>query len=192
MPRADGLTRSDIDRRQVDVTFIEKLPGIRTEQLRIEQLLVEIEDALKRYKLSELVQKQERPARMVAALKPGLKPAKALLRWLQSLPPSLRLELRAGGIEERLDELTIIVGELAARTDERCRYYQGHVRTNRPFGVADIQLWLREDLMQIFMKHFPNAGEADCRSWVASILSRAGVAFPNEKKNRKRFVSGRS
>ena len=44
--------------------------------------------------------KQESPARIVATLKPGLKPARKLLAWLKSLPVGVLIELQAGDLAD--------------------------------------------------------------------------------------------
>jgi hypothetical protein len=143
------------------------------------------------YKARLTADSQERPARIVAALEPGLKPTKTLLSWLDSLPASVRLELRMGDIENQLNELQ-------RHIEGRMNYWQHHTAAHRPAGEANAGLVLRKSLLDIIEECLPDtheasdrqkqANERNRRKLVADLLADAGVEFPNEKKNRKRFI----
>jgi hypothetical protein len=135
---------------------------------------------IRHYRARVLADKQERPARIAAALKPGLKPARDLLRWLNSLPPGLRFELQAGGMEELLEALI-------SKTKHRLAYWQRHVETHRPSGKGAASLDLRRSLIDIIAAH-SSADERKQRNWVAFACGEIGARYPLEKKNRQRFT----
>jgi hypothetical protein len=146
---------------------------------------------IRHYRQRVLADKQERPARIVAALKPGLKPARDLLAWLNSLPVSVLIELRAGGIQTSLEVLI-------PRIKSRAAYWQRHVAAHRPTGEDARNRELRWSLIDIITAHWPDAPDAtnqqkrtnkrERHRWVAFACSEIGAKYPNEKKNRRRFI----
>jgi hypothetical protein len=134
---------------------------------------------------------QERPAKIVAALKPGLKSANELRKWLDSLPQGVRLELRVGGLED-------LLVELLERIENRMGYWRKHVDAHRPAGEGDARLFLRRCLIEILQEHLPDrldatndqkrANERRRLLRVAKALADAAIKFPNQRKNRKKFT----
>jgi hypothetical protein len=101
------------------------------------------------------------------------------------------MELRVGGLEHYLRGLEILLQELIANTKSRSSYWQKHTEKNRPVGEAEIGLWLREGLIGIAGEFFTTSTEREKLKWVGFVLKAPGVRYPDEKKNKKRFV-GRS
>jgi hypothetical protein len=157
----------------------------------------ELRSVIDRYKIHLFAHRQERPARMVAALRPILASAKNLKTKLNALPQSLRMELRAGGLGQLFDHLNELIEELIAASKSRSSYWQGHVAKSRPTGEAQISLWLRQQLKELITKYSPDragaskqekrTNEARRDRWVGDVLRAIEVKFPDEKKNRKRF-----
>jgi hypothetical protein len=188
MPRSHAFTKADIEFRaniaaDVDATLIADLAKIahirEADRQRFEGELGEI---LRGHALWMLAEKQEHPARMIAALRPGLGPANQTLRWLESLPCGCRLSLRAGNTESQLRELITGVEQELSRL-------QNLRAPNRLAGPARIGRWLRGSLLELFVR-FANDSlpERSTRKLVADALVRMGVRFPDEKKNRAQFV----
>src|SRR5262249_58239513 len=133
MPRAKPHSHSDVKRRSLEeplvvceLALIKKLVGRAnvTDQAEKATLKESLDCRIREYRLRVLTEKQqERPAQLVAALKPGVKAAKELLPWLDSLPVSLLIELQAGGLEEHLH-----------RFINRADYWQRHVKVWKPSG----------------------------------------------------------
>jgi len=208
VPRAKPFNRSHLKKRQVSLevdphlikTLIDKVPLVTDEAIR-SNLEYELKPAIRAYRVRMLADSQERPARIVAALKRGLNPATSLLEWLNSLPQSLRQELRAGGVELLLHELAILTQRLKTRVEDRVCYWQGHVETHRPAGEGDASLDLRRSLTEIITKRLSDApaaaerqkraNERRRRRWVADACREIGARYPNEKKNRRRFTGER-
>jgi hypothetical protein len=106
MPLAKPHSRSEVERRSqeclVDPALIEELvelAGAASNDTK-EKLRHKLNCTVSAFFARRLGDKQESPARIVAALKPALKPAGKLLTWLNKLPVSLLIELQAGGLEE--------------------------------------------------------------------------------------------
>jgi hypothetical protein len=183
MPRAKAFTRSDVKARAqvtLDPDLIRKIEknlehaGIKPPKLN--RVACEIEQAIRTHKLRICADDQERPARIVAILKPGLRLTKERRQqWLDKLPQSLRLDLGVPGPEG-----------LTARIKKRLDYWQAKVRPQRPFGKGQARLDLRQTLLDFLAGHIDN--EHKRRQPVADILTEAGVKFPNEKKNRGKFT----
>jgi hypothetical protein len=212
--RAKAINRSGVERRpeefQVDPELIKKLVqkaaaltllGItfsdRAERVRrledgiaAERFKDELISTIQHYRQRALADNQERPARMAAALKPGLKLARELLEWLNSLPMGVLIELQAGGIKTSLEAFI-------PRTENRVAYWQRHVAANRPAGKGAASLDLRKSLTDIITAHQPDPPNATGEQkryneqkrdrWVAFACTQVGARFPNEKKNRGRF-----
>jgi hypothetical protein len=199
MPRADRLSRSDVEQRlkasQIDRALIARLvlkapeikrPGRKLKRPR-RKLIRQLISTIKHYRQRVLADEQERPARIVAALKPGLKPARELLEWLNSLPVSVLIELRAGGILSTLP-----------RIKNRVAYWQRRVAAHRPAGEDARNRELRWSLTDIITAHWPDPPDATDRQkrtnrwerhrWVAFTCKQIGAKYPNEKKNRRRFI----
>jgi hypothetical protein len=203
VPRAKPFSRSHIEQRwdalSVDPALVKKLAekaGIfsRTQ-------MKQLSDAIQAYRARVLANKQERPAQIVAALRPGLRPAARLLEWLNSLPQSVRLDLTAGGIERLLHELAVLTEALAVETKSRMAYWRGHIETHRLAGEGNASLVLRQSLNGIIAMHLHDsvdatdrqkrANERNRHSWVAYAAKSIGAKYPNEKKNRARFTGER-
>jgi hypothetical protein len=189
MPRAKAINRSEVERRPketlVDPKLIQKLvdlAGAASPESRAE-LGYKLKSTVSAYRARRLADKQESPARMVAALKPGLKLSKDLLAWLKSLPVGILIELQAGCLEEYL-----------YRIIDRANYWQQHVKAHRPDGEDAASLDLRRSLKDIFTAHCPDlllegrAKERKLRDLVAYACQEIGARFPDEKKNRQRFT----
>ena len=150
------------------------------------------------YLATVIANKQERPARKVASLKQGAARAKKLLEWLKSLPPSLRLELRAEGIEGLLNDLAVLLDALGSNAKKQSAYWQGHVESHRPTGAANASLSLRQSLMDLVTRFSPgDPSDSDRQKrknrhnwdrWVATAAKAIGARYPDEKKNRRRFT----
>ena len=195
MPKAKPFSRSDVERRSkeplvCELALIKKLVGRAnvTDQAEKATLKESLDCTIREYRLRVLTEKQqERPAQLVAALKPGVKAAKELLPWLNSLPVSLLIELQAGGIKE-----------FCERVIDRHAYWQGHVKAHRPAGAGDASLALRQSLTDIITAHRPDPPRATKhqkrfkeqrrRDWVAFACREIGARFPHQKKHRRQFV----
>jgi hypothetical protein len=146
---------------------------------------------MRHYRQGILADEQERPARIVAALKPGLKPAENLSTWLNSLPVGVLIELRAGNIQTSLEALI-------PRIKNRVAYWQRRVAAHRPTGEDARNRELRWSLTYIITAHWPDAPDAtdqqkrtnqrERHRWVAFACREIGAKYPNEKKNRRRFI----
>jgi len=189
MPRATAFHRADVKRRQalyelsLKRDVIEKIKSaLRFEGVaaaNAEQLVSEIEQAFRTYNVTMLADYQENPARIITALKRGLRVAERQLEeqmqdWLKTLPESLRLELKTTGLET-----------LPIRIKDRLAYWQAHKRAGR-IGHGATALSLRQSLMSILAKDIRNQHKRDRA--VATVLTAVGIEFPNEKKNRGRFT----
>jgi hypothetical protein len=186
MPRADRFSRSDVEQRpkalQDDPVLIKRLvqKAPIADPAKKERCQHDLTGTIAHYRARVLADKQERPARKVAALRPGLKPAKDLLAWLKSLPSSLRFELQAGGMEGSLEALI-------TKTNDRLAYWRRHVEAHRLTGEGTASLDLRRSLIDIIVK-YSSAGERARRNWVAFVCGQIGARYPHEKKNRRRFT----
>jgi hypothetical protein len=187
VPRAKRFNRSEVDLRpkklQVDPVLIETLiqKAVITDQAQRKDFEYELTCAITSYRGRVLADSEERPARIVAALKPGLKPATSVLKWLNSLPQSVRHELRAGGIEGLLEALI-------SRTKNRVAHWQAHVAAHRPVGQGAASSDLLQSLTQIIATHRPDMPERYQLTWIAFAARKIGARFPDEKKNRRRFT----
>jgi hypothetical protein len=196
MPRADRFSRSDVEQRpkasEIDPALITKLVLKAAEKKRPErELIQQLISTIRHYRQRGLADKQERAARIVAALKPGLKPARNLSTWLNSLPVGLLIELQAGGIRTSLEALV-------SRIEHRAAYWQRRVAAHRPTGEDARNRDLRWSLTDIITEHWPDAPDATDRQkrtnkrerhrWVAFACREIGANYPNEKKNRRRFI----
>jgi hypothetical protein len=197
MPRAGRFSRSDVEQRpeavQDDPVLIERLvqeAGIADPAER-ECCQHELAWTIRHYRERVLADEQERPARIVAALKPGLKPAGSLSAWLNSLPVGVLIELRAGNIQTSLEALI-------PRIENRVAYWQRRVAAHRPAGEGARNRELRRSLTDIITAHWPDPPDATDRQkrinrlkrdrWVAFACREIGARYPNEKKNRRRFI----
>jgi len=199
MPKAKPVSRSDVERRSkepqeelqvCELALINKLvrrAGV-TDQAETAKFKESLDCTIREYRLRVLVaEKQERPAQIVAALKPGVKAAKELLSWLDSLPVSVLIELQAGGVKE-----------FCERVINREAYWQGHVNAHRPAGEGDASLALRRTLTAIITAHRPDPPNATAeqkrfkeqrlRDWVAFACREIGAKYPHHKKHRRRFI----
>jgi hypothetical protein len=154
VPRAKPFTRSDVKQRskstRVDRNLIDRL----TQKASLivsanESFAYQLRQAIWAYRAKTLANKQEHPAKIVAALKVGLKHSQNLSEWLNSLPSGVRLELRAGGIEGLLDDLAVLLATLTAKIKAQASYWQSHVKTHRPAGEGEASLCLRWSLTEI-------------------------------------------
>jgi hypothetical protein len=208
VPRAKRFSRFHVEQRwnelQVDPVLIETLvqKAAVADQAQKERFEYKLNWTIRAYRARVLADKQERPAQIVAALKPGLKPATSLLGWLNLLPQNVRLDLRAGGMESLLRDLASVTEALMSRTKNRVAYWQGHVEAHRPAGEGSASLDLRRSLTEIIATHSPDApaatdrqkraNERKRRSWVAFAANKIGARYPHEKTHRRRFTGEHS
>jgi hypothetical protein len=207
VPRAKPFVRTDVERRwralEIDPLTLEKLvtrlpidPNARS------RFASELYWAIRAYRARALAAKQARPAKILAALKPGIRHARKLSDWLNSLPQSVRLELRSGQIEGLLSDLAEVVEALSVVTRSRAVYWQTHVRAHRPAGASDASLAFRQSLMEMLARFLPDNPTATPRQkrtsernrlrHAADIMRTIGAPFPSEKKNRGRFKGDRA
>lgn len=140
------------------------------------QVKRKLHGAIAAYRARVLGDKQESPARILAALKPGVKLARQLLAWMDTLSAGMLIELQAGGIKEFCERVI------------NCEaYWQQHAGAG-PVGAAGASLALRRALSDIITSHRPDIPEVNRRKWVADACIKIDADFPNEKKNRRRFV----
>jgi hypothetical protein len=202
MARAKAFSRLEVERREkeaevekaeVDPAVIDKLVrrvGV-TDKAKLEQLRYKLRCTIEAYRARVRADKQEHPARMVAALKPGLKTAKDLLEWLNSLPVGVLTALQAGSIQTSLEAIIPTI-------ENRVDYWPRHVAAHRPDGAGDASLDLRRSLTDIITAHRPdppNATEQQKRfkeqrrrDWVAFACHEIGARFPHQKKRRRQFI----
>jgi hypothetical protein len=191
MPRAKPINRSEVERREketlVDPELIEKLAdlaGAASKDTK-EKLRYKLNCTVSAFFARRLADKQESPARIVAALKPGLNPARKLLAWLKSLPVSVLIELQAGGLEA-----------FVHRLEKQAAYWQRHVEAHRPTGEDAASLALRWFLKDIYNEHClslrhkknPKERKRHLDDLVARASKMIGARYPNERKNRGRFT----
>jgi hypothetical protein len=193
MPRATPIARSEIHERwktrQVDPCLIAELAQrAKVPDAARERFSKSLRCAIWVYRVRVLANSQERPARIVAALRRGRGRTKRLLEWLKSIPDGLRLELRQGDIEELIDDLAVLLDALSSNIEERSVYSQNHVWKHRPAGGADAGLCLRQSLIVLMDEVHPDVSERTRRAWVAGAVKLVGAKYPNEKKNRARFT----
>src|SRR5262249_5691748 len=148
MPRATPFSHLEAQQRSqerlVAPALIEKLveiAGAASKDTK-EKLRYKLDCTIRAYRARRLGDKQESPARIVAALKPGVKAAKELRAWLDSLPVGVLIELQAGGLEEHLHRII-----------NRANYWQRHVEAGRPTGEDAANLDLRWSLKDIYSEH---------------------------------------
>jgi hypothetical protein len=101
------------------------------------------------------------------------------------------IELRAGGIQTSLEALV-------SRIEHRVAYWQRRVAADRPTGEDARNRELRWSLIDIITAHWPDAPDAtnqqkrtnkrERHRWVAFACREIGAKYPNEKKNRRRFI----
>jgi hypothetical protein len=218
VPRARAFTRSDVEelveKLQLESSVIEKITkelrsaGVPEPELQrsapagdmfieaavnapeknrkaVPTVVSKVEQAIRTYRLRVhlLPKYQERPAALVAVLKPGRMITSQLLKWLESLDHATGLTLGVPGIEDQLKELW-------RRIDVRLDYWKNKVHQHRPAGEADAGLALRQSLDSFLATYIINKRQRD--KYVANILDAAGVKFPDPKKNKKKFVRGRT
>jgi hypothetical protein len=132
--------------------------------------------------------RQDVPARYAVTLERGLRYATKLRDFIEKLPDDLRINLEAAGLETNLQFLNVSLPVLIMRAKSQIMRWKKHVAQNRPAGEKDIGERFRQDLMAIFEKHAPNTTEKERRRRVAEICKHFGAKYPNEKKDRKRFL----
>lgn len=88
-------------------------------------------------------------------------------------------DLKVPGIENKLNELS-------APIDVQLDRWLSKVQAHRPAGQGDAGRCLRGSLDISLAKHI--AGERKRRRVAADLLAAASIRFPNEKKNRKKFI----
>jgi hypothetical protein len=185
LPRAKPFSRADVESRKVlykafslDPAVIEKIKAILKFEgvaaANVERLVSEIGQAIRTYKATGHANRQESPARIVAALKPGLPLAKGLRVWLSTLPPWLRFDLKIPELEELFDRIKKLSDD-----------WQRKARAG-PVGHGYAALSLRDSLRSILANDIKN--EPERRRAVANILRAEGIRFPDEKKNRRKFT----
>jgi hypothetical protein len=197
MPRATPLSRMEVERRAtkplVDPALTEKLveiAGAASKDTK-EKLRYKLDCTVSAFLARRLGDKQESPARILAAFKPGLKPAKKLLTWLDTLPVGMLVELQAGGLKEHLRGLEEHLSRIMKQVD----YWQRHVKAHRPTGEGAAGLALRQSLKNIYNEHClslrrhknPKERKQHLDDLVARASKMIGAKYPNERKHRRRF-----
>jgi hypothetical protein len=191
MPRANPVSRSQVKQRSqerlVNPALIEELVEIAGAASKdtTEKLRYKLNCTVSAFFARRLADKQESPARIVAALKPGLNPARKLLAWLKSLPVSVLIELQAGGLEAFVNRL-----------EKQADYWQQHVEAHRPTGEDAASLALRWSLRDIYNEHClsvrhkknPKERKRHLDDLIARASKMIGAGYPNERKNRGRFT----
>jgi hypothetical protein len=86
-----------------------------------------------------------------------------------------------------LKDLNVLLKELIARTERRSAYWRKHAEQHRPAGEGDISTWLRRNLTVIIDTH-SDKPERYRRRWVADTAKAIGAKYPNETKNKRRFL----
>jgi hypothetical protein len=191
MSRADPIARSDITGRtkaiEIDLNTTDKIKVVLQSagipEAALTRVVTEVIEATKVYKARLLADYQERPAAIVMALNPGLLGMDELREWLKSLPQSVRLDLKIHGIEGKLDEWT-------NKLNYRLNYWGSKVHAHRPFGQRHAGESLRQTLDSMLAIYV--VSERKRRSFVAKLVSAVNISFPNEKKNRKKFLGRES
>ena len=192
MSRATPFSRLEVQQRSqeclVNPALIEKLveiAGAASKDTK-EKLRYKLNCTVSAFLARRLGDKQESPARIAAALKPGLKPARKLLAWLKSLPGGVLIELQAGGLEEHLHRII-----------NWASYWQRHAEAHRPTGEAAASLVLRWSLKDIYNEHclslrHKNQNPKERKRHLDDLVARAskmiGARYPNERKHRGRFT----
>jgi hypothetical protein len=150
MARAKPLSRSEVEQRSpdpalslVDSALIERLVEIAgaASEDRKEELRHKLNCTVSAFFARRMGDKQESPARILAALKPGVKPARKLLAWLGTLPVGVLIELQAGGLEEHL-----------RRIINRADYWQRYAAALQPAADAASSI-LQLSLKDIYNEH---------------------------------------
>src|SRR5262249_14927540 len=178
---------------EVNPALIDKLVrrvGV-ADRAQQEQLRYKLRCTIPAYRARILAGQEERPARQVAALNPGLKLARDGLAWLDSLPMGVLTGSQAGDTKTCLEALV-------ARIENRVAYWQRHVKTHRPAGEGAVGLDLRRSLTAIITAHWPDPPDATeqqkrfkeqrRRDWVAFACDEIDAKYPHQKKHRRRFV----
>jgi len=197
MPRAKALSRLEVEQRAkkplADPALTEKLveiAGAASKDTK-EKLRHKLDCTVSAFLARRRGDKQESPARILAAFKPGLKPARKLLAWLDTLPVGVLSELRAGGLRKHLRGIEEHLHRIINRAD----YWQRHVKAHRPTGEADAGLDLRRSLKDIYNEHClslrnknPKARKRHLDDLVAQASKMIGARYPNEREHRGRFA----
>jgi hypothetical protein len=223
MPRARPFTRADVAKRRDDLGVSTALSIGRdctpAEQKFIDKLSkaagiapsdphgfsYKLKIAIAAYRVRELAHRQERPAAIVAALKPVLKTAKALqdgctarrkaglLKRIYALPASLRFDLRAGGLEEmlrtrgKLKELNAALTELIEHGDAKLSQLKTRIREGAPAGSATIGAAFREQVLMMLDEHCPDASEAKRIQWAGDVWAAIGDSQLDPQKHAAQF-----
>jgi hypothetical protein len=172
------LERPDTRAIKAALSLNQKLLGAGMPEADAKEVERQVVWAFKAYNAQLTVETQERPAKIVAVLRRGLRPTKELLKWLDSLSSSVRLPLQMGDLEYQL-------AELHKRIKKRVEYERGHTTAGRPKSSAPVSL--RQKLLSI-VADTNRVAERTSRALVAAALADAGLEFPKEKKNRNRFT----
>ena len=232
MPRARPYTQANVAKRrdELGLNLVEAIPGLPVQAFQIghvcgptqrvidklikdagiappvqQEFTYKLRSAIVSYRVRTLAHQQEKPASIVAALKPVLKAAKALqhrctsegrkrlLRHLIGLPASLRLDLGAGDLEQLLTEgakgrcLTTSLGVLIEHGEGRQRYWQAKIRASAPTGSAAIGEMFREQVLMILDEYRPDVPEPKRRQWAGDVWEQIGDAALDSKKHSARF-----
>jgi len=165
------------------------------------RVVKEIITQIAMYKMAIMADHQERPAAVIAQLRRGERLAKAgmqggkqqttaLQEWRDALPMSLRQEL---GAHTDPKKLLLKIERILGRQYSR-------LRVGRAPKGRDAEL--RRNLRAIVCSSIGDASgarnerkarrnERNARRLVAEILKALHIAFPDEKKNRKKFLGNR-
>src|SRR5262249_47122832 len=159
MPRAKPFSRLDVEQRskktEVNPALIDKLVrrvGV-SGRAQKEKPRYKVRWTIPAYRARILAGQEERPARQVAALNPGLKLARDGLAWLDSLPMGVLTGSQAGDTKTCLEALV-------ARIENRVAYWQRHVKTHRPAGEGAVGLGLRRALTAIHAANWAGPARA--------------------------------
>jgi hypothetical protein len=158
----------------------------------------ELETTIWAHRVRVLADQQERPTRQIAALRKPLAAARKLREQLKALPTSFRTDLQAPDVEILIDHLVILLSELVDQGITRSKYLKKHVFKHRQYGGYQTNLSLRQQLIDLISRYCPDPqscspdqkrrNERKRRSWVAFASKKIGARYPNEKKNRARFI----
>jgi hypothetical protein len=195
VPGAAPRVRAELADLEANIAAVAQKVGIPPDAR--DRFAAEVKLARGRYLLESLVDRQEHPAAVIATLQPALVQTKQLLDLLQSLPPEPRLPF--GAAEAGL-------GESIAAAEAELASLHSQATAGRP--PASAALHLRQGLRATFWECGPQCPHARapgrrgrkpararcCESclnrWTTMALDVLGVAYPDPKKNPRRFRGG--
>jgi hypothetical protein len=195
---------------QLTIDKLVKAAGIAAAAQR--EFAYKMKTAIAAYRVRLLAHQQERPAAIVATIKPVLEAAQTLqqrytlerqvllLRHLLALPDSLRFDLRTGAIErvlrmqttsaKRFRRLTVSVRGLIEPGKAQQSRLQDKIAAGAPTGSAAIGAAFRELVLMTLDEYRPDTPDAQRRQWAGDVWEQVGDAALEPKKHAKRFKAG--